>query len=48
MVQRDQWDTYWGPKKIYLLIRDIDDATTATLWMDGELCVNIGAVRALD
>ena len=31
MVQRDQWDTYWGPKKIYLLIRDIDDATTAEL-----------------
>ena len=24
MVQRDQWDTYWGPKKISFLIRDID------------------------
>ena len=31
MVQRDQWDTYWGPKKIYLLVRDIDDATMADL-----------------
>ena len=29
MVQRDQWDTYWGPKKIIFLIRDIDDATRA-------------------
>jgi hypothetical protein len=29
MVQRDQWDTYWGPKKINFLIRDIDDATMA-------------------
>jgi hypothetical protein len=25
MVRRDQWDTYWGPKKIIFLIRDIDD-----------------------
>ena len=24
MVQRDQWDTYWGPKKLIFLIRDID------------------------
>ena len=24
LVQRDQWDTYWGPKKIIFLIRDID------------------------
>ena len=23
-VQRDQWDTYWGAKKIFFLIRDID------------------------
>ena len=23
MVQRDQWDTYWGPKKIIFLIRDV-------------------------
>ena len=29
MVQRDQWDTSWGPKKIIFLIRDIDDATRA-------------------
>ncbi len=27
--QRDQWDTYWGPKKIICLIRDIDDGTMA-------------------
>ena len=25
MVQRDRLDTYWGPKKIFFLIRDIDD-----------------------
>ena len=24
MVQRDQYDTYWGAKKIFFLIRDID------------------------
>ena len=24
LVQRDQWDTYWGAKKIMVLIRDID------------------------
>ena len=24
MVQRDQWYTYWGPKKIHFLIRAID------------------------
>ena len=24
MVQRDQWDMYWGPKKLIFLIRDID------------------------
>ena len=24
VVQRDQWDTYWGPKKIIFLIREID------------------------
>merc|ERR1712091_329044 len=29
MVQRDQWDSYWGAKKIFFLIRDIDDATMA-------------------
>ena len=27
MVQRDQWDMYWGPKKLIFLIREIDDAT---------------------
>ncbi len=26
LVQRDQWDTSWGAKKIIFLIRDIDDA----------------------
>ena len=34
MVQRDQWDTYWGPKKIIFLIRDIDDATRAGASME--------------
>ena len=29
MVQGDQWDTYWGPKKLIFLIRDIDDPTMA-------------------
>jgi hypothetical protein len=29
MVQREQWDTYWGVKKVFFLIRDIDDATVA-------------------
>ena len=29
LVQRDQWDTYWGAKKIFFLIREIDDATMA-------------------
>ena len=24
MVQRDQWDTYWGPKKLIFSIRDTD------------------------
>ena len=24
MVQRDQWYTYWGAKKLFFLIRDID------------------------
>ena len=27
MVQRDQWDTYWGPKKEIFLYRGADDAT---------------------
>ena len=31
MVQRDQWDTYWGPKKLTFLIREIDDATMAAV-----------------
>ena len=26
LVQRDRYDTYWGPKKIIFLIREIDDA----------------------
>ena len=26
MVQRDQWDTSWGAKKLIFLIRDTDDA----------------------
>ena len=34
MVQRDQWDTYWGPKKLIFLIRDIDDATRAGASME--------------
>ena len=29
MVQRDQWDMYWGPKKLIFLIRDIDDDAMA-------------------
>jgi hypothetical protein len=29
LVKRDQWDAYWGPKKIIFLIRDIDDAAMA-------------------
>ena len=29
MVRSEQWDTYWGPKKLIFLIRDIDDATMA-------------------
>ena len=29
LVQRDQWDTYWGAKKIFFFIRDIDDAAMA-------------------
>ena len=29
MVQREQWDTSWGPKKLIFLIRDIDDAAMA-------------------
>ena len=34
MVQRDQWDTYWGPKKIIFLIREIDDAAMAAASME--------------
>ena len=29
MVQKEQWYTSWGPKKLIFLIRDIDDATRA-------------------
>ena len=25
--KRDQWDTYWGPKKVFFFIRGVDDAT---------------------
>ena len=28
MVQRDQWDTYWGRKILFFLIRAIDDDAT--------------------
>ena len=34
MVQRDQWDTYWGAKKLIFLIRDIDDATMTAASME--------------
>jgi hypothetical protein len=29
LVQREQWDTSWGPKKLIFLIRDVDDAAMA-------------------
>jgi len=29
MVQSDQWNTSWGPKKLIFLIREIDDAAMA-------------------
>ena len=29
LVQRDQWNTHWGAKNVYYLIRDSDDATMA-------------------
>ena len=29
MVQREQWDTFWGPKKLIFLILEIDDAAMA-------------------
>jgi hypothetical protein len=34
MVQRDQWDTSWGPKKIIFLIRDIDGPTMTAASME--------------
>ena len=34
LIQRDQWDTSWGPKIIIFLIRDIDDATRAGASME--------------
>ena len=34
MVQRDQWDTSWGPKKLIFLIREIDDATMTAASME--------------
>ena len=29
MVRRNQWDTYWGPKNLFFLIRESDDAAMA-------------------
>jgi len=34
LVQRDQWDTYWGAKKIIFLIRDIDGPTMTAAPME--------------
>ena len=34
MVQRDQWDTSWGAKKLIFLIREIDDATMTAASME--------------
>ena len=34
MGQRDQWDTYWGAKKIIFLIRDIDGPTMTAAPME--------------
>ena len=34
LVQRDRYDTYWGPKKIIFLIREIDDAAMAGASME--------------
>ena len=34
LVQRDRYDTYWGPKKIFFLIREIDDAAMAGASME--------------
>ena len=34
LVQRDQWDTSWGAKKIFFLIRDIDGPAMAAASMD--------------
>ena len=34
MGQRDRYDTYWGPKKIILLIREIADAAMAGASME--------------
>ena len=51
MVQRDQWDTYWGPKKIIFLIRDIDDATTKLLFraaLTEYMIILVGCSSGLD
>ena len=45
MVQRDQWDTYWGPKKLIFLIREIDDATRAGASVESCRCVVLGSPR---
>ena len=34
MVQRDQWDTSWRPRKLIFLIREIDDAAMAGASVD--------------
>ena len=34
MVQREQWDTSWGPKKFIFLICDVDDAAMAGASME--------------
>ena len=39
MVQRDQWDTYWGPKKLIFSIRDTDGpAMTAASMESCRIC----------
>ena len=39
LVQRDRWDTYWGPKIIIFFIRDIDD--TAMAAVPAESCQSV-------
>jgi len=35
--KRDQWDTYWGPKKVFFFIRGVDDATPGVVEAPVEL-----------